>query len=60
MVEEISYSEEAVELIETLTSSGGGDRRVIAVPSCPTCKCPGAFYKLYGSKERNREVIVIE
>lgn len=62
MEEEIGYSEEALELIETMTNKVGGERKVIAVPSCPTCKSPGAFFKLYGVEEKSekKEVIVID
>lgn len=43
----VELSEEAVELVEELTGVNGGEKKVVAVPKCPTCRMPGAFFRMY-------------
>jgi hypothetical protein len=40
-------TEAASEVTELLTEIRSNTRDVIPVPACPSCRTPGAFFKLY-------------
>jgi hypothetical protein len=44
MTNETEAAEEVVELLTEIRSTA---RDVIPVPACPSCRTPGAFFKLY-------------